>query len=50
MDFLKQAFNGFFEFSGSGQKLIHIHIDEENQYMDYSNLGMLVLVKVIFAE
>ena len=50
MGFLKQAFDGFFEFSGGGQKFIHIHIAEENQSMACSDLGMLVLVKVIFTE
>ena len=47
---LQQAFDRFLEFAGSGQKLLHIHVSEENQAVACSDFGMLVLVEVIFAE
>ena len=47
---LQEAFDGFLQFTCRGQKLFHIHVSEENQPMARSDLGMLVLVEVIFAE
>ena len=47
---LQQAFDGFLQFTCCGKKLLHIHVSEENQAVARSDLGMLVLVEVIFAK